>query len=261
MLSVMIIAKNEADNIARCLESVHFADEIIVLDSGSEDATVAIARKYTDKVFSTDWQGYGVQKQRALRHCTGNWVLNLDADEWVDEPLKKEIIKAMQNTNYDAWRIPIVMNFYGKALPHCSSPTRHTRLFRREGASFSTDIVHEKAILPDNTRIGQIKAAIMHRSYRDVSHVIYKINRYSSYSARIRIEENKTVGLWRAFLNSAWMFFRCYGLQRGFLDGKRGLLFAIFNAHGAFYRAVKQTYQDVDVDTLPSQKISSEREL
>lgn len=248
MLSVMVIAKNEADNIKRCLESVQFADEIIVLDSGSEDATVAIARKYTDKVYSTDWRGYGVQKQRALRHCNGDWVLNLDADEWVSASLQTAIITAMQEEKFQAWRIPIVMTFYNKALPHCASPSRHARLFRRAEARFSEDIVHEKIVLPQNAQIGQIKTPIMHQSFRDVSHVLYKINRYSSYSARTRIKDKKTVGLGRGLLNSGWMFFRCYFLQRGFLDGKAGFLFAIFSAHGAFYRAVKQAYPDADIN-------------
>ncbi|MCC5791793.1 MAG: glycosyltransferase family 2 protein [Legionellaceae bacterium] len=244
MLSVMVIAKNEADNIGRCLESVQFADEVIVLDSGSEDATVAVARKYTDKVYTTDWQGYGVQKQRALAHCQGTWVLNLDADEWVDPALQAAIRAAIADEKHDAWRVPIVMNFYGKAIPHCASPSRHARLFRRHGAQFSDDLVHEKIILPEGARIGQLKTPIMHRSFRDVSHMIQKMNRYSSYSARIRLEQQQSAGLFRACVSSGWMFLRCYALQRGFLDGRAGFLFAAYNAQAAFYRSVKQIYPD-----------------
>lgn len=252
MLSVMVIAKNEADNIERCLSSVSFADEIVVLDSGSEDATVALAKKFTDKVFTTDWQGYGVQKQRALNHCTQPWVLNLDADEWVDERLAKRIQQCIRKENTDAFRIPIVMNFYGKMLKRCSSPQRHVRLFKQEGARFSNDIVHEKVLLPETARVEKIREAIQHHSFRDVSHVIYKINRYSSYSARLRLEKNKKAGIGRAILASSWMFVRCYFLQRGFLDGRAGFLFAVFNAQGAFYRAVKQAYPDVALEDLPS---------
>jgi len=250
VLSVMVIAKNEEDNIGRCLESVQFADEIVVLDSGSEDATIAIARKYTDNVYSTDWKGYGVQKQRALRRCTSDWVLNLDADEFVSPALRKEIIQAMQNKKFHAWRIPIVMCFYNKSLPHCSSPSRHARLFLREGAHFSEDIVHEKIVLSENAKIGHIKAPILHRSYRDVSHALNKMNRYSSYSASIRIKNKQTAGVGRAIVNSTWMFLRCYFLQRGFLDGKAGFLFAVLNAQGAFYRAIKQAYPDANFEKL-----------
>ena len=95
MLTVIIIAKNEQRNIRRCLESVAWADELIVLDSGSTDDTIAIAREFTNNVFSTDWLGYGIQKQRALERATGNWLLNLDADESVDGRLKNQIINVM----------------------------------------------------------------------------------------------------------------------------------------------------------------------
>lgn len=244
MLSVVVIAKNEERNIGRCLESVQWADEIIVLDSGSEDNTVAIANAYTDKVFSTDWQGYGIQKQRALARATGEWVLNLDADESVSEALKQTIIAAISSNTFDAFRIPIRMFFYGKALRYSSSPKRHIRLFRREGARYSDDIVHEKIVLPPQARVGKIHETIQHHSFQDVSHALYKINRYSSYSAEIRLKEKKKVGLLKTLLGTSWMFFRCYVLQRGFLDGRAGFLFAILNAQGTFFRGIKQIYCD-----------------
>ena len=251
MLSVVIITKNEEANIRRCLISVQWADEIIVLDSGSRDSTVDIAKEFTDNVFTTlptDWQGYGVQKQRALAHATGDWVLNLDADESVDSSLKQAITRAMLLKEADAYRIPIRMYFYDKLLRYSSSPKRHIRLFKREGACFSTDIVHEKITLPKHTRIGKLREPIMHHSFQDVSHALYKINRYSSYSAKIRINEKKHTSLLKSLMGSSWMFFRCYFLQRGFLDGREGLLFAIFNAQGAFYRGVKQLYCDSKLD-------------
>lgn len=244
MLSVVIIAKNEEVNIRRCLESIQWADEIILLDSGSSDSTVAIANEFTNKVFITDWQGYGVQKQRALAHASGDWVLNLDADESVDNELKQDIIRAMQANDIDAYRVPIRMHFYGKPLRYSSSPKRHIRLFRREGAHYSNDMVHEKIVLPPNARIGQLQRPIMHHSFKDVSHALYKMNRYSSYSAAIRIKEKKPASFLKTMLGTSWMFFRCYFLQRGFLDGREGLLFAVLNAQGTFYRGMKQLYHD-----------------
>ncbi|CDZ78882.1 putative glycosyl transferase [Legionella massiliensis] len=251
MLSVIVIAKNEEVNIRRCLESVKWADEIIVLDSGSSDNTVAIAKEYSDKVYSTDWQGYGVQKQRALALTTGDWVLNLDADEAVDAKLQAVIKEAMASDKADAYRVPICMNFYGYPLRFSSSPQRHVRLFKRVGARFSEDIVHEKIILPVETRISKIRTPIMHHSFKDVSHALYKINRYSSYSAKIKIEKNKRGSFAKTLLGTGWMFFRCYFLQRGFLDGKAGFLFAVFNAQGTFYRGIKQLYHDAQLDKLP----------
>lgn len=247
MLSVIIIAKNEAHKIRRCLASVAFADEIIVLDSGSEDNTPAIAQEYTSQVYQTDWQGYGVQKQRALNYAKGDWVLNLDADEFVSPALKQAILQAMADNQADAYRIPIQMHFYDRPLRYSSSPSRHIRLFKREGARYSDDIVHEKIILPENSRVEQMKAAIWHHSFDDVSHALTKMNKYSSYSAKIRIKSKKKISMAKTILASTWMFLRCYVLQKGFLDGRAGFLFAVMNAQGAFYRGVKQIYQDRDI--------------
>ncbi|MBA2653237.1 MAG: glycosyltransferase family 2 protein [Tatlockia sp.] len=251
MLSVIIIAKNEEKNIRRCLESVKWANELVVLDSGSVDNTIAIAKEYTDKVYSTDWQGYGVQKQRALDLATGLWVLNLDADESVDLELKAAIQAAMSSNSADAFRIPISMNFYGTSLRFSSSPQRHIRLFKRAGARYSTDIVHEKIILPPDLRISKIKNSIKHHCYHDVSHALYKTNCYSSYSAKIKIEKNKKSSFAKTLVGTAWMFFRCYFIQLGFLDGKPGFLMAVINTQGAFYRGIKQIYPDAKIDKEP----------
>lgn len=251
MLSVVIITKNEADNIKRCLESVTWADEIVVIDSGSTDDTVAIVKEFTPHVWVMDWQGYGIQKQRALDKANGDWVLNLDADESVSEWLKAEIQQVIANDSADACRIPIQMHFYGKPLRYSSSPSRHIRLFKREGARYSHDIVHEKIQLSNHMRIKQLQASIVHPSFRDVSHALYKINRYSSYSAKIRIENQRSTGLFRILLGTGWMFFRCYFLQRGWMDGKVGFLMACFNAQGTFYRGIKQLYRDHNLDMLP----------
>jgi len=251
MLSVIIIAKNEEANIRRCLESVQWADEIIVLDSGSTDNTIAIAKEFTEQVHLTDWQGYGIQKQRALSLATGDWILNLDADEFVGEDLKKEIIQVMNVDQADAYRIAIRMSFYDKPLRYSSSPKRHIRLFKRAGACYSTDIVHEKIILPAKVRIARMKAAIRHHSFRDLSHALYKINRYSSYTAKIRIQQQQHASLCKTILSTSWMFFRCYILQRGFLDGREGFILAWLNAQGTCYRGLKQIYQDRNIHELP----------
>ena len=127
-----------------------------------------------------------VQKQRALLKATGDWVLNLDADESVSDELQQEIIsEAMVSNTADAFRIPIQMNFYNQPLKYSSSPKRHIRLFKRDNAHYSNDIVHEKIVLSEGARIGKIKNSIMHHSFKDVSHALYKMNKYSSYSAKI----------------------------------------------------------------------------
>jgi glycosyltransferase involved in cell wall biosynthesis len=252
MLSVIVIAKDEEANIGRCLESVCFADEIIVLDSGSTDKTVDIAKQYTDKVFSTDWQGYGVQKQRALAKASGDWVLNLDADESVSPLLQQAIISAVSSNEADAYRLAIQMVFYGKPLKYSASPKRHVRLFKRLNVRYSDDIVHEKIVLPDGFKISKIKLPIMHHSFKDMSHALYKLNKYSSYSAKIRLASKKKPSFIKIMLATCWMFGRCFILQRGFLDGRAGLLFALLSAQGTFYRGIKQIYRDQDLDELPN---------
>lgn len=244
MLSVIIITKNEAGNIERCLKSVQWADEIIIVDSGSTDETVALASQYTSNVFSTDWQGYGVQKQRALALAKNDWVLNVDADEVIGSELKQAIIDAMASNAADAYRIPIRMNFYGKNLRYTGSPSRHIRLFKRDGAKYSNEIVHEKIILPINARISRLASEITHYCYQDVSHALYKVNQYSSATAKIRLKRGYQPTFIGVLLSAVWMFFRCFILQRGFLDGKEGFLLAVLNTEGAFYRGVKQIYPD-----------------
>lgn len=252
MLSVIIITKNEEANLRRCLESVSWADEIIVFDSESSDNTLAIAQEFTDKVYTStsgDWHGYGIQKQRVLNLASGDWVLNLDADESVSNQLKEVIKEALACDEADAYKIPICMNFYGTPLPHSSSPKRHVRLFKREGVRYSHDIVHEKVVLPETARVGKLSKPIMHHSFQDVSHALYKINRYSSYSATVRLQKNQAPSFIRVLFSTAWMFFRCFTLQRGFMDGKAGFMMAVFKAQGTFYRGIKQLYPDAKSKT------------
>lgn len=243
-LTVIVIAKNEARVLSRCLSSVRFADEIIVLDSGSTDDTVAIAKQFTPFVFETDWQGFGIQKQRALSHATGDFVLNLDADEWVTPALQAQIQAILKHPTADAYRIPIRMCFYDSVLKFSASPSRHARLFKREGAYFSSDPIHEKIVLPCTARIQQLRAPIVHHSFHDLHHAIAKMNRYSSASAKEYLAAQRKASLWRAIGSASWLFFRCYILQAGCLDGRLGFIFAMLQAQGSFYRKVKQIYPD-----------------
>lgn len=250
MISVIIIVKNEELNIERCLESVKWADEIIVLDSGSTDQTVKLAQKYTNKIFLTDWPGYGIQKQRALSYASYDWVLSIDADEVVSAALQQEIIHTVASNEADACQIPNRMVFYNKILRHsCCSHTK-IRLFKKEGAYFSPDLVHEKVILPKNSRVKQLQAHMLHYSFRDLTHMIYKMNRYASYTAQMRITEKKGMSLTKSFLKAGWMFFRCYIIQLGFMDGKAGVVLATLNAQGSLYRGLKQLYPDKKVEYI-----------
>jgi hypothetical protein len=143
------------------------------------------------------------------------------------------------------------MYFNGKNLKYSSSPTRHIRLFKRGGAHYSKDIVHEKIVLPSGSKVAQLSSALQHQSFRDIAHALYKINRYSSYTARTRLRQKKHTNMAKVLLGSGWMFFRCFILQRGFLDGQEGLVMAILNMHGTFARGLKQIYPDKNIRRIP----------
>lgn len=244
MLSVIMIVKNEEERLRRCLQCVSWADEIIVFDSGSTDNTVAIAKEFTDKVYSAPWAGYGIQKQRALEQATGTWVLNLDADEFVNEALRQEIGKAIEQDQYDAYRVSILMNFYGRQLYHSWSAKQHIRLFKRAGAHYNDNIVHEAIVLPKSFRIGQLHAGIEHHSLRDITHAIQKLNAYSSFSANSKAKAHSKPSFIKTILGACWMFFRCYIIQGGILEGKDGFLLAVLSAEHSFYRGIKMIYPD-----------------
>ncbi len=238
MLSVIIITKNEAQHISRCLASVSWADEIIVLDSGSSDNTVELCKVYTDKVFVTDWPGFGIQKQRALDKAGGDWVLSIDADEQVSPQLQAEIIQAMQNNNADGFEIPRLSSYCGREMKHGGWwPDYVLRLFKRESGKFSSELVHERIYVTG--KIAQLTQPLLHEAFIDPEEVLHKINSYSSLGARKLHEAGKKTSLSEAILKGLWTFIRTYFVKAAFLDGRQGLMLAISNAEGAYYKYVK----------------------
>jgi len=241
-LSVIIITKNAAEQIEQCLQSVKFANEIIVLDSGSEDNTIEICQRYTDNIMITDWRGFGIQKNRALAQIQHDWVLSIDADEQVTPDLQVEILQAIEQTEYNAFYIPRISYYCGRWIQHSGwQPDLIIRLFRKECAQFSNDIIHEKIIVTQG-KIGQLNGQLRHFSFTSFESVLDKINRYSSASAEMLYAKGKRANLTKAIFHGLWAFFRTYVLKRGFLDGQQGLMLAISNAEGSYYRYVKLMY-------------------
>jgi glycosyltransferase involved in cell wall biosynthesis len=241
-LSVIIITKNEAERIGMALESVRFADEIVVLDSGSTDATLEIARRYTDKVHTaTDWQGFGVQKNRALNLASGEWVLSLDADEWVDADLRREIEATLATPTAAVYEMPRLSRFCGRAMRHSGWwPDYVPRLFRRGSARFSDSLVHERLLFEGVP--GRFFAPLQHDSFRNLEEVLDKINRYSTAGAKEALTKGRRGGLSKALMRGLWAFVRTYFLRAGFLDGREGLIQAISSAEGVYYRYLKLGY-------------------
>ncbi len=238
MLSVILITKNEQDNIERCLRSVSWADEIIVVDSGSTDDTIKICKQYTDKITITDdWPGFGQQKSRALEQASGEWVLSLDADEVVSSELKIAIERAIKQSPYDGFALARKTVFYGKVVRYADALTYPVRLFRRTQGQFDKKPVHEKIMITGS--IGKLHQPLYHYSFKDIHHLIAKMNQYSSLLANDACQQGRTSSLWRASLGGLWMFLRTYLFRLGFLDGRPGLVLSMARAAGTFYKHAK----------------------
>lgn len=238
-LSVIIITKNEEKNIGKCLDSVKFADEIIVLDSGSTDNTVPICRQFTPFVYCVDWPGFGIQKKRALEKCHSEWVLSLDADEVVSPLLANEIKCIIeQGSHAVAFEIPRVSSYCQKFLHYGDWRGDYcVRLFKRQLGAFKEIPIHEQLII--NGKINRLQGKLYHYSFPDLETVLLKMNEYSSLSAQLKIMQHKKGGLLKAITHGMWTFIRGYFLKAGFLDGKHGFMLAVSNAEGCYYRYIK----------------------
>ena len=239
-ISVIVITRNEQAVIRRCLQSVAWANEIIVLDSASSDDTVPICNALGAQVHaSTDWPGFGAQKNRALALARCDWVLSIDADEWVSDALRAEIGRAIGAADgVAAFRLPRLSSFCGRVMRHSGWwPDHVTRLFRRGSARFSDDAVHERLLVDGRT--AALAQPLMHEAIRDLEQALSKMNAYSSAGAKMQRERGRRSGLVSAVAHGVWTFVRTYLLRAGFLDGREGFLLAVANAEGAYYRYVK----------------------
>ncbi len=239
-LSVIIITKNEEEVIARCLESVAWAHEIIVLDSGSTDKTVELCRSLGAKVHVTpDWPGPGTQRNRAADLSAGDWILALDADEWVPLALREEI-EALMNGTPDAvaYRIARLSSYCGRYMRHGKWwPDHVSRLFKRGAARYGGGIVHDHLIVEG--RLGTLRNHLMHEAFSDLNEVLAKLNSYSSWGAQTLHEKGSRGGLLSAVAHGVWTFIRTYIVHAGFLDGREGFMLAVSNAEGAYYKYLK----------------------
>ena len=235
-LSIIIITMDEEDRIVDCLSSVAgIADEIIVFDSGSTDNTVELCKRYTDKVFVTDWPGFGKQKQRALDEATGDWVLSIDADERLTPELSDEIRTVINSHPKEvAFKMQWAVVAFGKQLNYGRSARFVGRLFQREGASFTDAIVHEKVLFAKG-KVGKLKNRLLHYSIRDYEHLMNKSSLYAWLGGKKRYEAGKHGGgLWGASIRAILVFLQIYILRRGFLDGSVGFLIAVVYSQSAF---------------------------
>ncbi len=237
-LSIIIVAKNEAINIAECVRSARFADEVIVLDSGSTDGTPALAGAEGAQVVQTDWPGYGPQNNRGIDTASGDWFFSLDADERISPELAAEIRTAIELTDVNGFRVPRTSMYCGRFMKHGGwTPDYTRRLARRGKGRFTEHFLH--ANLQVEGPIGTLRNPMIHYSYRSMESVLEKLNRYSSASARDMTSAGRKGSFGRAIGHGLWAFFRTYVLQLGFLDGRWGFMLAFFNAEVTYYRYLK----------------------
>jgi hypothetical protein len=239
-VSVVVITKNEEAVIARCLESAAWAGEIVVLDSGSSDRTVEICRGLGAKVHVTpDWPGPGTQRNRGIDLASGDWILALDADEWVPAPLRHEIEAIASGTaEAVAYRIPRLSSYCGRPMRHGGWwPDYVSRLFKRGSARYGGGIVHDHLIV--DGQLGTLREHLLHEAFTDIDEVLGKLNSYSTWGAQTLLEKGTSGGIVSAVGHGLWTFIRTYLLHAGFLDGREGFMLAVSNAEGAYYKYVK----------------------
>jgi len=243
-ISAIIITKNEIINIEACLTSLlGFVDEVIIVDSQSSDGTVELAEKLGAKVHqTTDWPGFGPQKNRALDFASYDWVLSIDADERLTPELIAEMkAKLSHPEDIVCFALPRLSQYCGKFIHHSGwYPDYVDRLFLRNKARFSVDLVHERLLPKGNT--AKLANHLIHYSYRNFEQVIDKVNTYSTLGAQQAFENGKSSSLFSAFIHGFWAFFRTYFLRLGFLEGRFGFVLAISNAQASYYKYIKLMY-------------------
>jgi glycosyltransferase involved in cell wall biosynthesis len=240
-LSVIIITKNEELNIRACLESVAWANEIIVVDSGSQDDTLAICHEFTSHVYIHNWPGFGAQKNRALNYASKDWVLSLDADERVTPELHVQLIKAMEEAGEDGFYLPRLSQFCGRFIRHSGwYPDYVLRLFRRTKGRFSDDMVHERVLLEGDT--WRLSSPLLHYSYLNEADVRRKSEQYAEAGAMQMFKNGKAASFADAPVRAGWAFVRTYCLRLGFLDGMAGFNIALMNAKTTYlkYKKLKE---------------------
>lgn len=237
-LSAVLITKNAASQIRECLQSLAFADEIIVVDSGSSDATLDIAREFGARVISRHWPGFGAQKQYAVSQANHDWVLCLDADERISPDLCHSIREILHQPRFHAYKMARSNRFMGRFLRHGEGyPDWSLRLFHRAHARWSDDCVHEKVLT--DAPVGSLQGDLLHESAEDLSVYLDKQNRYTTLQAENMLSAGRRAHLGHLILSPILRFIRFYLLRLGFLDGLPGLVHIVIGCCNSFMKYAK----------------------
>jgi glycosyltransferase involved in cell wall biosynthesis len=238
-LSVIVIALNQEDNIVQCLETVRWADEIVIVDSGSRDRTLELARGFTDRIFTIDWPGFGAAKNYALDQARGDWIFSLDTDERVSEALRDEIISTVQGkSSYTGYRLPRKNYFGGRWVRYLGwYPDYTLRLFRRDQGRFRERAVHEEVVV--DGPVGVLQTPLDHYSYTGVSEYLARQDHYARLAAQEMLKEGRMPKAGELFWRPLSHFFKLYVLRLGFLEGRLGYTLSVL---GSLYNFLKYYY-------------------
>ncbi len=247
LLSAVLITFNTGEQLAPCLRSLAFADEIVVVDSGSDDTTRDVARRFGARVVEEAWRGFGPQKRFAVEQATHDWVLCVDSDEEVSPELARAIGDALRAPTRAAWRMPRSNRFMGRYLRHGEGfPDWSLRLFDRRHAQWSDDAVHEKVVC--DGPIGRLpeSAVLMHHSAESLTRYLDKQNRYTTLQAEALQRAGDRANAWRLLMSPALRFLKFYVLRLGFLDGLPGLVHIAIGCFNSFAKYAKLRAMQTD---------------
>jgi glycosyltransferase involved in cell wall biosynthesis len=238
-ISAIVITYNEEKNIRRCLSSIDWVDEIVVVDSGSKDNTKRIASEFTERIFDIKWEGFGKAKDFAKKKASHQWILSVDADEVITQNLKDEIQKITKSEDsLDGYYIPRRSNFLGKWIKHGGwYPDYVLRLFKRDKAEFSHSMVHEKVEVTGKT--GYLRNDLLHYTDPNFDHYLEKLNRYTSLGAEELFRKGRSAKLFDVIFRPWAVFFKMFFVKKGFLDGLSGFILAVSSAFHVFSKYVK----------------------
>lgn len=253
-ISVYIITYNEADKIRAAVNSVLWADEIVVADSSSQDNTVAIAEELGARVVQIPFRGFGDLRNQAMAACTHDWIFSLDSDERCTPEARDEILACVQAPQADAYYIPRRNFFMGRWIRYSGfyPDYRQPQLFRKGTLVFKDDQVHEEFSVHTARPVGFLRNPIWQVPYKNLEEVVHKANKYSSLGAQKLAQRGRTGSLPQALLHGLWSFFHMYLLKRGILDGWPGFIIALGNFEGTFYKYAKLHELQADWTPPPS---------
>ena len=237
-LSVVIITLNAADKLEACLQSVDFADEIFIVDSGSSDNTLEIANNHQARIIKQEWLGYGKQKRFATEQAAHDWILSIDADEQVSDELRASLQEAMKSPGYQAYQMSRRNRFMGRWLGHGEGyPDLSLRLYNRNYANWSEDPVHEKVVT--QAPVGRLKGDLLHESESSIAEYLEKQNSYTTLQAETLYAKGKHSGAVKIILSPLFRFIKFYFLRLGILDGIPGLVHILIGCYNSMLKYAK----------------------